>query len=85
MGKLGHALILSPFATHPLDAGQRKRAFQTTSLLKEWGFSLTFLHFAFETRWYWGHNSEDDVVLREQWDGDVLHFYANKKLYFTHF
>jgi hypothetical protein len=80
MGKLGHALILSPFATHPLDAGQRKRAFQTTSLLKEWGFSITFLHFAFETRWYWGHNSEDDAVLKEQWDGDVLHFYANKNV-----
>lgn len=80
MGKAGNALILSPFATHPLDAGQRKRAFQTTSLLKDWGFSITFLHFAFETRWYWGHNSEDDAVLKEQWDGDVLHFYANKKV-----
>lgn len=80
MGKLGTALILSPFATHPLDAGQRKRAFQTTSLLKDWGFSITFLHFAFETRWYWGHNSEDDAVLREQWEGDVLHFYANKNV-----
>ena len=80
MGKLGKALILSPFATHPLDAGQRKRAFQTTSLLKGWGFSITFLHFAFETRWYWGHNSEDDAILKEQWEGDVLHFYANKKV-----
>ena len=80
MGKLGNALILSPFATHPLDAGQRKRAFQTTSFLKEWGFSITFLHFAFETRWYWGHNSEDDERLKEQWDGDVLHFYANKNV-----
>jgi hypothetical protein len=80
MGKLGNALILSPFATHPLDAGQRKRAYQTTSLLKEWGFSITFLHFGFETRWYWGHNSEDDAVLREQWHGDVIHFYANKKV-----
>ena len=80
MGKLGNALILSPFATHPLDAGQRKRAFQTTSLLKEWGFSITFLHFGFETRWYWGHNSEDDAVLKAQWDGDVIHFYANKKV-----
>ena len=80
MGQLGKALILSPFATHPLDAGQRKRAFQTTSLLKEWGFSITFLHFAFETRWYWGHNSEDDSVLKEHWEGDVLHFYANKKV-----
>jgi hypothetical protein len=80
MGKLGNALILSPFATHPLDAGQRKRAYQTTALLQEWGFSITFLHFAFETRWYWGHNSEDDAVLKEQWDGDVLHFYANKKV-----
>jgi hypothetical protein len=80
MEKLGNALILSPFATHPLDAGQRKRAFQTTKLLKEWGFSITFLHFAFETRWYWGHNSEDDAVLKEQWEGDILHFYANKKV-----
>lgn len=80
MGKLGNALILSPFATYPLDAGQRKRAFQTTSLFKEWGFSITFLHFGFETRWYWGHNSEDDAVLREQWDGDVINFYANKKV-----
>jgi len=80
MGKLGNALILSPFATHPLDVGQRKRAYQTTALLQEWGFSITFLHFAFETRWYWGHNSEDDAVLKEQWDGDVLHFYANKKV-----
>jgi hypothetical protein len=80
MGKLGNALILSPFATHPLDAGQRKRAYQTTALLQEWGFSITFLHVAFETRWYWGHNNEDDAVLKEQWDGDVLHFYANKKV-----
>ncbi len=80
MGKLGKALILSPFATHPLDAGQRKRAYQTTSLLQEWGFEITFLHFAFETRWYWGHNSDDDAVLKNQWDGDVLHFYANNKV-----
>jgi hypothetical protein len=80
MANLGNALILSPFATHPLDAGQRKRAFQTTSLLKEWGFSITFLHFAFETRWYWGHNKEDDRVLKDQWTGDVLHFYANKNV-----
>lgn len=80
MGKLGNALILSPFATHPLDAGQRKRAYQTTALLQERGFSITFLHFAFETRWYWGHNSEDDAVLKEQWDGDVHHFYANKNV-----
>ncbi|QEY31800.1 glycosyltransferase [Synechococcus sp. RSCCF101] len=78
MNYLGNALILSPFATHPLDAGQRKRAFQTTSLLRKWGFSITFLHFAFETRWYWGHNSEDDAVIRKQWEGDVLHFYASK-------
>lgn len=73
----GSALILSPFATYPLDAGQRKRAFQTTKLLKDIGFRITFLHYAFETRWYWAHNEEDDQVMREQW-GDVIHFYAHK-------
>jgi hypothetical protein len=80
MEELGNAIILSPFATYPLDVGQRKRAFQTTSLLRDWGFSITFLHFAFETRWHWGHNSKDDAVLKEQWGGDVLHFYANNKI-----
>ena len=73
----GRALVLSPFATHPLDAGQRKRAYQTTKLLQGLGFRITFLHYAFETRWYWGHNEEDDMVLRQQW-GDVLHFYGHK-------
>ncbi|WP_216899885.1 glycosyltransferase family 4 protein [Synechococcus sp. CCY 9618] len=73
----GRALVLSPFATHPLDAGQRKRAFQTTKLLQDLGFRITFLHYAFETRWYWGHNEDDDMVLRQQW-GDVLHFYGHK-------
>lgn len=73
----GRALVLSPFATHPLDAGQRKRAFQTTKLLQDLGFRITFLHYAFETRWYWGHNEEDDQILRQQW-GDVLHFYGHK-------
>ena len=80
MQHLGSALILSPFATYPLDAGQRKRAYQTTKLLQSWGFSITFLHFAFETRWYWGHNRDDDLAIREQWAGDVLHFYANKNV-----
>jgi hypothetical protein len=77
---IGNALILSPFATYPLDAGQRKRAYQTTLLLKDWGFEITFLHFAFEQRWYWGHNHEDDQVLQSQWGGNVTHFYANNRV-----
>jgi hypothetical protein len=77
---LGNALILSPFATYPLDAGQRKRAYQTTLLLRDWGFEIAFLHFAFEQRWYWGHNHEDDQVLQSQWGGNVTHFYANSRV-----
>lgn len=77
---LGEALILTPFATHPLDAGQRKRAYQTTMLIKDLGFRITLIHYAFETRWYWGHNQEDDAAMRLQWGNDIIHFYANKKV-----
>jgi hypothetical protein len=67
-------LVLSPFATAPLDAGQRRRAFQSTSYFKSLGYEITFLLYAFEGDWYW--RSQDAVLatMRKQWsDVRVIH------------
>ena len=45
------AFVLSPFATFPPDAGQRRRTLQTTRLLKEHGYAITFALYAFEEGW----------------------------------
>ncbi len=62
------ALIISPFATWPLDAGHRRRTLQMTRLLKQAGYHITFLLVAFEDHWYWRHDEETCDILRSQWD-----------------
>jgi hypothetical protein len=73
------ALVLSPFATVPLDAGQRKRAFQTTRLLKALGYQVTFLLYAFEEGWKNAANEVWLATMREQWD-EVIVWRANPKV-----
>ena len=73
------ALIVSPFATWPTDAGHRRRTYQVTQLLKEAGFHVTFLLFAFEDHWYWRHDEAACAALREQWD-EVHVVYADRKV-----
>ena len=73
------AFILSPFATVPLDAGQRKRANQTTQIFKDMGFEITFLLYAFEDGWK-SHASEEWLQeMRNQW-GEVIVLHANSKV-----
>ena len=70
-----HALILSPFATAPLDAGHRRRVFHATELLKRRGYRITFLFHAYEAGW---RRRFDDALYAEmaaQWD-EVIVFHA---------
>jgi len=74
-----NALIISPFATAPLDAGHRRRVYQMTRLLADAGYRITFLLFAFENPWYWRHDEKVAAILREQWDETLL-VYANSRV-----
>lgn len=67
------ALVLSPFATAPLDAGQRKRAMQTTRLLKDLGYRVTYLLYAFERGWRQSANEGLIDQMRAQWDELIVH------------
>ncbi|MBY0565183.1 MAG: glycosyltransferase family 4 protein [Hyphomonadaceae bacterium] len=58
------ALVLSPFATVPADAGQRRRALQTTRLLADAGYDITFVLYAFEDGW--------KARVNEHWRRDLL-------------
>ena len=62
------ALIISPFATWPLDAGHRRRTYQMTRLLKDAGFHITFILFAFEEHWHCSHDEAIVESLRGQWN-----------------
>src|SRR5260370_14041632 len=73
------ALILSPFATVPLDAGQRKRVHQTTRLLKDLGFEITFFLYAFEDGWKSSANEAWIRQMRRDWD-EVIVWRANHKV-----
>lgn len=61
------ALIISPFATAPLDAGQRLRAHQTSRMIQNLGYEVTFFLYAFEDAWYWKSQHELLCAMREQW------------------
>jgi Glycosyl transferases group 1 len=76
---LGRALVFSPFATVPQDAGQRKRAYQTTKLLKDLGFEITFILYAFEDGWKVGANEKWLRQMRQDWD-EVIVWRANPKV-----
>lgn len=69
------ALVLSPFATWPADVGHRRRTLQTTAMLKEAGYHVTFLLYAFEGGWYWRFQDRDVAEMRQQWD-EVLIVHA---------
>jgi hypothetical protein len=73
------ALILSPFATHPADAGQRRRVFQLTHLMRSWGYDVSFLLFAFELPWYWRFDEKHYQEMVEEW-GDVQLFLPHHKV-----
>lgn len=73
------ALVLSPFSTFPADAGQRKRALQSTTMFRELGYDITFLFYAFEEGWRARYNSEFAAGLHQQW-GEVIIFKANRRV-----
>jgi hypothetical protein len=73
------ALVISPFATVPLDAGHRRRTMQMTRLLSDAGFRVTFLLVAFENPWYWRHDEEFYEQLRAQWP-EVILIYADRRV-----
>jgi len=66
------ALVVSPFASLPRDAGHRRRVYQTTRLLADAGYRLTFLLLAFEDDWAWGHDFAAADAMRRQWDELVV-------------
>jgi hypothetical protein len=69
------ALVISPFASAPRDAGHRRRVHQMTKLLADRGHSVTFLLLAFEDRWAWSHDPEAHQAMRADWD-DVIVVHA---------
>src|SRR5579862_1245571 len=73
------ALIVSPFATSPLDTRNRRWTYQTTRLLADAGFHITFLLLACENGWRVRHQEEDFANLRTQW-GDVIVVYADTRI-----
>ncbi len=62
------ALVISPFASLPRDAGHRRRVYQMTRLLADAGYQLTFVLLAFEDEWAWGHDIAVADGMRRQWD-----------------
>lgn len=68
------ALVLSPFATWPADVGHRRRALQTTAMLKALGYRVTFLLYAFEGPWYHRFQEEDFARMAAQWDEVMVHY-----------
>lgn len=73
------ALVLSPFATVPADAGQRRRVAQITTLLRDRGFDITFLLYAFEDGWKTQINESWLAELRASW-GEVIAWRAFSKV-----
>jgi hypothetical protein len=69
------ALVVSPFASVPRDAGHRRRVHQMTKLLAARGYSVTFLLLAFEDDWAWAHDAELRTELAAEWD-DVIVVHA---------
>lgn len=61
------ALVISPFATVPLDAGQRLRVYQSTKIFEDLGYDITFFLYAFEDGWYWKSQPALVEKLSSQW------------------
>lgn len=73
------ALVLSPFASHPADAGHRRRVLQTTRLLRDAGYRVTFVLYAFEGAWYWRFDEDAFAAMQQEW-GDVQVIMAHRKV-----
>jgi glycosyltransferase involved in cell wall biosynthesis len=69
-------LILSPFATWPETAGHRRRTAQVTRLLRDAGWRVTFLLYAFEDAWTHRFDEAAFDTMRRDWP-EVLVFHAN--------
>jgi hypothetical protein len=74
-----NALVLTPFASHPADAGHRRRVLQTTRELRDAGYRITFLFYAFEGAWYWRFDDAAYNAMVEEWD-EVQVVMAHKKV-----
>jgi hypothetical protein len=70
------ALVISPFASVPPDAGHRRRVHQMTKLLADAGYGVTFLLLAFEDDWAWAHDEALHAELRAVWE-DVIVVHAS--------
>ncbi|MBD3764902.1 MAG: glycosyltransferase [Rhodobacterales bacterium] len=62
------AVVVSPFATHPADAGQRRRAYQTTAMLRDRGYRVIFVFHAFEENWRWIWDDQAMDRMAAEWD-----------------
>ncbi len=69
-------LVLSPFASWPENAGHRRRVAQTTRLMRDAGFRVTFLLYAFEDAWAHRFDRASYDALRAQWP-EIQVFHAN--------
>ena len=62
------AMVISPFASHPADAGQRRRVFQTTAMLRDKGYRVIFVFHPFEDLWRWAWDVDAIDAMSEAWD-----------------
>ncbi|GJE28580.1 glycosyltransferase [Methylobacterium organophilum] len=72
-----NVLFITPFASHPADAGQRRRVHQMASHLKRSGYRITFVLFALEMPWYWYFDEPAYREMVEAWD--EVHVYPASK------
>jgi hypothetical protein len=73
------ALVISPFATEPLDTLEHRRVHQTTQLLAAGGFRVTFVLLACNGIWRARHQDRDFERIREQWY-DAIVVYGDVKI-----
>ncbi len=62
------AMVISPFASFPADAGQRRRALQTTKMLRDRGYRVVFALYAFEEKWRWSWDLQATDIMASDWD-----------------
>jgi glycosyltransferase involved in cell wall biosynthesis len=65
------ALVLSPAASHPQNYGNRRRVFQTTDQLRQWGYEIHFLLYPMEPDWM-DRVQESERDMRQDWDSFAI-------------
>ena len=59
----GKCLVISAFLPRRTDAGHRKRTYEACELIRDLGYDITFIHVAFEGKWFWRPQEVDRVEL----------------------